>query len=74
MAVNSPGFSERDCYDCLVDLEKWLGERVTGIAIPKGKARKRTKKTPVTNANAGPTCAGEVVGYGTKKDWIQSLS
>ncbi|KAJ7639096.1 hypothetical protein FB45DRAFT_827867 [Roridomyces roridus] len=75
----APGaaFTERDCYECLIDLEDWLGNCVSAVveAKPKGKGRKK-KAAPATPAPLlrGPLCAGEVVGYGVKKGWVRSLA
>ncbi|KAJ7498652.1 hypothetical protein FB451DRAFT_1202626 [Mycena latifolia] len=65
------GFTERDCYECLVDLEDWLGHCVAAVG--------RKKKAPAVVATPapvllGPLCAGEVVGYGVKKGWVKSLA
>ncbi|KAJ7490320.1 hypothetical protein B0H11DRAFT_1912306 [Mycena galericulata] len=81
-AAPGAGFTERDCYECLVDLEDWLGHCVAAVVAetkPKGKGRK--KKTPAVVPTPtpaplllGPLCAGEVVGYGVKKGWVKSLA
>ncbi|KAJ6538553.1 hypothetical protein DFH09DRAFT_1398431 [Mycena vulgaris] len=80
-AAPGAGFTERDCYECMVDLEDWLGHCVAAVAAaskPKGKGRK--KKAPAAAAPTpapvllGPLCAGEVVGYGVKKGWVKSLA
>ncbi|KAJ7228410.1 other/Haspin protein kinase [Mycena pura] len=81
------GFTDRDCYECMLDIEEWLGNCVATVVAeaPKGanahKGRGSKKKGPSTAAPMptpagllrGPLCAGEVVGYGVKKRWIRSL-
>ncbi|KAJ7752748.1 hypothetical protein DFH07DRAFT_904186 [Mycena maculata] len=79
-AAASSGFTERDCYECLVDLEDWLGHCVAAVvAESKLKGKGRKKKAPaVVPAPAplllGPLCAGEVVAYGVKKGWVKSMA
>ncbi|KAF8213832.1 hypothetical protein K438DRAFT_1955931 [Mycena galopus ATCC 62051] len=73
------GFSDRDCYECMLDLEEWLGRCVAGVvpAAAKGKGRKKVAEVPVQTPAAllqGPLCAGEVVGYGVKKGWIRPVA
>ncbi|KAJ7653466.1 hypothetical protein B0H17DRAFT_1214644 [Mycena rosella] len=85
-AAPGAGFTERDCYECMVDLEDWLRHCVAAVvsasskaAAGKGKGRKK-KPAVVPHmpgpgaALLGPLCAGEVVGYGAKKGWVTSLA
>lgn len=87
--VNAPAsstahFTEKDCYDALVDIEVWLGRCVAVIAppaVPKAKARGRSQKTTMpaqikAAVASGPACgwAGEVVEYGIKRGWIRPVS
>ncbi|TFK22321.1 hypothetical protein FA15DRAFT_622634 [Coprinopsis marcescibilis] len=73
-------FSERDCYDSLVDIEQWLGGVLTEAfpaqakAITKAKGRRKTI-APVNRAalRQGPGCAGEVVEYAIKKGWVRAI-
>ncbi|KJA29834.1 hypothetical protein HYPSUDRAFT_60680 [Hypholoma sublateritium FD-334 SS-4] len=60
-------FSEKDCYDCLIDIESWLANAITEM----GKARRKTQVNSKA-AFSGPNRAGEVVAYGVKKGWIKS--
>jgi serine/threonine-protein kinase haspin len=72
---SSVAFAERDCYECLVDIEDWLGKCVAGVALPakgKGKRKPQVSAQVKTTTLLGPLCAGEVVGYGVKKGWIKS--
>ncbi len=45
-------FSEKDCYDCLIDIENWLGNAIsemvpaTSRAASKNKARRKTQVNP----------------------------
>ncbi|KAJ7780955.1 other/Haspin protein kinase [Mycena metata] len=80
----SAGFTDRDCYECMLDLEEWLGRCVAAVVAeagckPKGKGKKKKAVVgPPTHTPAaqllGPLCAGEVVGYAVKKGWIRALA
>lgn len=70
VATNA-SFTERDCYDCLVDIENWLGSCLVRIAPDKTKLTVKDKgRRKVHKAATGPSCAGEIVGYGVKRGWI----
>jgi serine/threonine-protein kinase haspin len=79
--ANEVAFSEKDCFDCLVDIENWLGKAIIefvpgGKPMLKGKGRRKTQAPirapgPATATLSGPARAGEVVAYGVKKGWIQ---
>ncbi|CAA7260064.1 unnamed protein product [Cyclocybe aegerita] len=70
-------FSEKDCYVCLVDVEKWLSksisEVVPGVAKPKGRGRPKMQAPVKPVASSGAARAGEIVAYGVKKGWIQTM-
>lgn len=79
LPANDAAFSEKHCFDCLVDIENWLGKAITGLVpggvkpMLKGKGRRKTQasiKGPAATS-LGPARAGEVVAYGVKKGWIQ---
>ncbi|KAJ6539629.1 hypothetical protein B0H19DRAFT_1269926 [Mycena capillaripes] len=80
---SSAGFSDRECYECMLDLEEWLGRCVAAVlpavAGAKGKGRKKKGGAAVTTVVErevvlqGPLCAGEVVGYGVKKGWVRPV-
>ncbi|KAG5654619.1 hypothetical protein H0H81_011594 [Sphagnurus paluster] len=71
-------FTEKHCYDCLVDIERWLGSCVAAFSPapkPKGKGRKKVQALPPPNSTLiSPACAGEIVEYAVKKGWIQPTS
>jgi serine/threonine-protein kinase haspin len=76
--ISETAFSEKDCYDCLVDMENWLGKTIAetipsgGKPLKSGRGKRKThapSKTP--SSSSGPARAGEVVTYGVKKGWIQ---
>ena len=76
-------FSEKDCYECLLDIENWLGSCLTGhnpkLPLPKVKGKKKAAAQSTFEHQAsqgsngifmGPSCAGEVVEYAVKKGWV----
>lgn len=71
-------FSEKDCYECLVDIENWLGQSIASVtprtAAPttKGKNGRKTQTLPKAAVYSGPMRAGEIVAYGVKKEWIKA--
>ncbi|KAG6878574.1 hypothetical protein C0993_003029 [Termitomyces sp. T159_Od127] len=68
--LDTAAFTERDCYDCLVDIEEWLRACVAPY-VPKAKGKGKKKVATSTVAPpSGPACAGEVVVYAVKKGWI----
>nr|GAT53047.1 other/Haspin protein kinase [Mycena chlorophos] len=80
----SAGFTDRECYECLLDVEEWLGQCVAGVieaaaakaGRPKPRGRKK-KATVLAETHPallrGPLCAGEVVEYGVKKGWVERV-
>jgi serine/threonine-protein kinase haspin len=77
--VAEASFSEKDCYDCLVDIENWLGKSIAELTpinpkmTLKGKGRRKTTALPIkVSAHSGPARAGEIVAYGVKKGWVQA--
>ncbi|KAG6880157.1 hypothetical protein C0992_004609 [Termitomyces sp. T32_za158] len=72
--LDTAAFTEKDCYDCLMDIEEWLRTCVTPF-IPKAKGKGRKKVTAsAATPLSGPACAGEIVVYAVKKGWIQPVA
>ncbi|GLB34041.1 putative protein with domain of unknown function [Lyophyllum shimeji] len=78
--LDTAAFTEKDCYDCLVDIERWLHGCVAALApAPKPSKTKGRRKTQAPlplkpSAPFGPACAGEIVVYAVKKGWIQTIT
>jgi len=70
-------FSERECYQCLVDMERLLGaylEKQTQKRKPAVKARRKTTVvTPAVELESvvqSFTCAGDVLKHGISMGWV----
>ncbi|KAF9481833.1 hypothetical protein BDN70DRAFT_875782 [Pholiota conissans] len=76
LASSEGPFSEKECYDCLLDIENWLGGAIAemGLATNKagsnGKGKRKTPALLKPRIVSGPARAGEIVAYGVKKGWI----
>ncbi|KAF8914197.1 hypothetical protein CPB84DRAFT_1758668 [Gymnopilus junonius] len=77
-STSEGAFSEKDCYECLMDLEDWLHKSVTVIpsrnpvTTMKGKGRSKPQARIQPSVSLGPDRAGEVITYGVKKGWIEA--
>ncbi|KAJ2922091.1 hypothetical protein H1R20_g15006, partial [Candolleomyces eurysporus] len=76
--TESPAFSEKVCYEALVDVEQWLGQTL-GSAYPARGAKASTKgrgrrATVAPVRYDGPVSAGEIAEYGVKKGWIREIA
>jgi len=77
VSTNEASFSEKDCYDCLVDLESWLGqsivERLPLSSLPAAKIKGKKKVQVIVKPSSfnGPARVGEIIAYGEKKEWIK---
>ncbi|KAG6817858.1 hypothetical protein H0H87_001690 [Tephrocybe sp. NHM501043] len=77
-ATETAVFTEKSCYDCLVDIEGWLRTCVAALVPPLKTKSKGKKKAPAASLEpivplSGPACAGEVVAYAIKKGWVQAI-
>ncbi|KAK0190807.1 hypothetical protein F5146DRAFT_569379 [Armillaria mellea] len=72
----SSTITERECYECLIDLEQWLAQCLTTAAarVKPVKSRRKTAAPDKDEASLNPMCAGEVIEYGIKKVWIKAIS
>jgi serine/threonine-protein kinase haspin len=77
---SSAQFTERDYYECLVDIEQWLASCLSGhikTSLPaKGKGKRKAKVvfpevTISPQGSPSPACAGEIFEYGVKKGWVK---
>ncbi|KIK67787.1 hypothetical protein GYMLUDRAFT_237993 [Collybiopsis luxurians FD-317 M1] len=77
----SSHFTERECYDCLIDLEHWLNQSAAPLLAKTKKTRSRKKSVApkatlaaAAESDAPPACVGEIIMYGVKKHWVKALS
>ncbi|KAF8639631.1 hypothetical protein AX17_000896 [Amanita inopinata Kibby_2008] len=76
-------YTERECYNCLVEMENMLADCIANLShgkkvtkTTKGRARRKTQ-APVQlerRVLARSTCAGDVVQYGVTKGWIMPIA
>ncbi|KAM5535495.1 hypothetical protein V8D89_010832 [Ganoderma adspersum] len=76
LAQPSAGFSERECYDCMKEVEAVLGQCLAGVKAPvprkKGPGRPRKTQAPVKALQelSGPMSAGELLGMARARGWV----
>ncbi|KAH7911578.1 hypothetical protein BJ138DRAFT_1125955 [Hygrophoropsis aurantiaca] len=74
-SVSAAGYDERECYECLVEMERVLKETVdvAMVKVKPGKGRRRTvmPAAGLKPAHAGLGTAGAVVGYGALRGWME---
>ncbi|KAF9226674.1 hypothetical protein BS17DRAFT_794142 [Gyrodon lividus] len=63
--VSPTGYDEQDCYDCLVEMERLLGNCITSTRKVQ-KGRRKTVASP-----AGPKSASEVITHGVRQGWVR---
>lgn len=70
-------FTERDCYETMVGVEKYLGKSVASVVSlskkSKTKARRKTQGPASAPELLGPSCAGELLEYGVKHGWVDPI-
>ncbi|KAJ3756463.1 hypothetical protein EV360DRAFT_84929 [Lentinula raphanica] len=68
---SSSQFTERECYECLVDIEQWLAKFTKPILASTKKAKTKKKSEAPKVGSASPLCAGEIVEYALKRGWVK---
>ncbi|KAJ3556717.1 hypothetical protein NM688_g1869 [Phlebia brevispora] len=67
-------FTERECYECLVEVEQVLGAAISSYKCPATKkGRRKTQATVKPVADAGPRNAAEVLDFGIEKGWVLGI-
>ncbi|KAJ3784213.1 hypothetical protein GGU10DRAFT_428630 [Lentinula aff. detonsa] len=69
--TSSSQFTERDCYECLVDIEQWLAKLTKPLLVLTKRPKSKKKAVASKAGDAVPLCAGEIVEYGVKKGWVK---
>jgi serine/threonine-protein kinase haspin len=78
-ATPATSFTEKNCYDCLVEVEKVLDRCVDAVSnktktnLPTGRGRKKVVagKAKAVKLEEGPQSASDVIGYGLKRGWVR---
>ncbi|PIL37335.1 hypothetical protein GSI_01028 [Ganoderma sinense ZZ0214-1] len=76
VAQPSTGFSERECYDCMKEIEAVLRQCLAGVRAPvprkKGPGRPRKTQAPVKAPQelSGPQSAGELLDIARARGWV----
>lgn len=63
--VSPTGYDEQECYNCLAEMEKLLGN-----SIASARKGQKTRQKMVVPAS-GPKSARDVVAYGMRQGWVQ---
>ena len=63
--VSPIGYDEQECYDCLTEMEKLLGNCIASAR--KGQKARRKTAAPTS----GPKSAKDVIAYGVRQGWVQ---
>ncbi|KAI9467153.1 hypothetical protein BJY52DRAFT_1236715 [Lactarius psammicola] len=71
----SPGFTERQCYDCLLKMEGLLAQSIREVRTHKlvtnnGRRKVAPPTKDVTVSTSGPQCAGDVLKFGETMGWV----
>ena len=76
VAQPSAGFSERECYDCMKEVEAVLGQCLAGVKAPvprkkgPGRPRKTQASVKVLQEVSGPMSAGELLDIAKARGWV----
>ncbi|KAI9068524.1 hypothetical protein FKP32DRAFT_1587628 [Trametes sanguinea] len=72
--ASSAGFTERDCYDCLKEVEALLGQCLAGVKAPPAVRKGRRKTQAPSKATKmevqGPKSASELVEMAIGRGWV----
>ncbi|OSD04637.1 hypothetical protein PYCCODRAFT_1386882 [Trametes coccinea BRFM310] len=72
--ASSAGFTERDCYECLKEVEALLGQCLAGVKAPQTVRKGRRKTQAPSKAAkievAGPKSASELVEMAIERGWV----
>ncbi|KAH9965795.1 hypothetical protein BC827DRAFT_767522 [Russula dissimulans] len=71
-----PGFTERQCYDCLLKMEALLAQSMQDVQARKPVSTKAGRRKMAASTDIAvistsvPKCAGDVVRFGETMGWI----
>lgn len=67
---STSGFSERECYECLKEVEGTLAKCLTSIKARQAPKRGRPPKLSKAKDVAGPRSARDLLAIATLKGWV----
>ena len=67
-ATPSATFTERECYQCLAEIELVLRDAVASCTPVARKGRRKTQAVPVVS---GLSCAADVLEIGMERGWVE---
>ncbi|CCM00662.1 uncharacterized protein FIBRA_02701 [Fibroporia radiculosa] len=71
-ASNPSTFTERECYECLREVEAILGQRVAACKPPvERKGRRKTQASAKATLSLGPKNAGDVLRMAVDRQWVR---
>ncbi|TFY71992.1 hypothetical protein EVG20_g1023 [Dentipellis fragilis] len=69
--VSNSGYPERECYECLKEMEKFLAARVKAIKKPPSQeGRRKTQASAKAVAAVIPQNATDVLDFGSTRRWV----
>ncbi|KAJ4479254.1 other/Haspin protein kinase [Lentinula aciculospora] len=69
---SSSQFTERECYECLVDIEHWIAKLTKPLLASTKNTKSKKRSAAPKVSDAPPLCAGEILEYGIKKRWVKA--
>ncbi|TFK55565.1 hypothetical protein OE88DRAFT_1765645 [Heliocybe sulcata] len=72
-ALSEHMFTERECYECLVEVEQVLASVVSPFNINRASSAQKGRRKapgPSQQVSGGPRSAGDVLGYAARRGWV----
>lgn len=71
--TTTSSFSQKECYDCLVEMEAVLGQCVAVCRAPQvsRNGRRKTQAPTKTSVITGPKSAADVLRIAIRRGWVQ---
>ena len=72
--ANSATYTERECYDCLIEVEALLSQAIDSAKKPSApkKGRRKTHAPTKMLVYTGPKAAEDVLLFGMQKGWVKA--
>ena len=72
-SASSPEFSERDCYEALIEVDELLGRTLEAVKKSSRKGRRMTHAAAKVVDVPDVRDAREVVKFGARRGWVRAL-